>query len=117
MKNITRPRGLPEMRTATSTHIRSAPRHRGTPYLEVLALGMERMRLETEMEMLSKRQRRIEGRLAEIRESIGRLADEVQQKPESRSGPRPQGAGAGADRAREGSSPVPHKWTTMPIEY
>ncbi len=117
MKSMTQLKSLADMRTVISTHIRSTPRHKGTAYLEVLSLGMERMRLEAELEMLSKRRKRIEGRLEEIRVSMGDLVKEVQQKQQGPSASHP-GATNAENVAREKSgSPDLRRWRNMTVDY
>ena len=100
-------KGLADMRTAISAHYRSASRHEGTPYLEVLALGMEKLRLEKEVEGIGKREERIRKRLAEIKTLMEKRASQVQEDaPPSSEAPRyveqPQAGGS---------------WRTMPVEY
>lgn len=77
MRSVTQLKSLGDIRTTISTHARSTPRQRGSTYLQVYLLDMERQRLQTELLMLTKRQRRINARLAEIHEEMGRLKQEA----------------------------------------
>ncbi|MBI2866093.1 MAG: hypothetical protein HYX99_01865 [Chloroflexi bacterium] len=83
MSGLTRMRTLGDVRTALSIHARSTPRHRSTTYLEVLSLGMENLRLQSELTALAKRRQRIEGRLLRVRETLVKRAGTVQQEVSS----------------------------------
>ena len=117
MKSITQMKSLADMRTVISTHIRSTPRHKGTAYLEVLSRGMERMRLEAELEVLTRRRNRIEGRLEEIRVSMEDLVQEVQQKQQGPPVSHPGATDAENGAREKNGSPDPRRWRSMPIEY
>jgi hypothetical protein len=108
MISITQIKSLGDMRTTISTHARSAPRQQGSTYLEVYLLDKERQRLETELAMLAKRQRRVEARLGEIRPTIEKLRGEGPNPGESSV---PPGAAAAAHRRD------PRQWRNMTIGY
>jgi hypothetical protein len=80
MNNNSEMRGLRDIKTAVSAHVRSTSRHEGTPYLEVLALGMEKLRLTKESAALSIRQGRVQGRLEEIRSVMDDRLDQVREE-------------------------------------
>ena len=115
MKSVTQIKSLGDMRTTVSTHARSAPRQNGSTYLEIYLLDKERQRLETELAMVTKRQRRIEGRLAEIQGAIDKLVHKPQQEQSSPSGP-PASAAVESPKP-EGRPSHPRKWRGMTIEY
>ncbi len=79
MRSVVELKSLGDIRTTISTHSRSTPRHKATTYLEILSLGMEKQRLQAEMAVLGKRQHRIDLRLAEIREAMGKLVGRVEE--------------------------------------
>ena len=93
MKSVTHTRSLGDLRTSISSHVRSVSPQEGATHLEVYLLDKERHRLETERVMLAKRQRRIEGRLEEIREVVDNLPSKREQE-ESAPSPAPA-SGAG----------------------
>ena len=101
-------KGLADMRTVISTHYRSTSRHEGTPYLEILALGMEKLRLEKEVEGLAKREERIRKRLAEIKTLMETRVDLVREDA-----PR----GAKERGPREQPAPRGGPWQTMTVQY
>jgi chromosome segregation ATPase len=77
MRSVTQLKSLGDIRTTISTHARSTPRQGGSTYLQVYLLDMERQRLQTELLLLTRRQRRLDARLAEIREEMERLKQEA----------------------------------------
>jgi len=109
MKSVTQLRSLGDIRTAVSTHTRSTPRHKGSTYLDILSLGMEQLRLETEQAWLARRRRRIERRVREIQENMGGFLAEVQQTlvPQD-----PQ-----AVRASEPAVAPQGNWNTISVGY
>jgi hypothetical protein len=108
-------KGLRDIRTCISTHSRSTSRHKGTPYLEILALGMERLHLEAELARVAKRQRRIETRLEEMRQVMGDRLTQVRDGLPSDDG---------AEKAitvdpwpRMRRRPLPTNLRSIPLEY
>jgi hypothetical protein len=71
MKRATELKTLGDIRTGISTHTRSVPRHKGSTYLDILSLGMEKLRLETGLGWLARRRGRQEQRLQEVQEIMG----------------------------------------------
>lgn len=113
MKSVTQLKSLGDIRTTISTHARSTPRQQGSTYLEVYLLDKEKQRLETELAMLTKRQKRIERRLDEIGESMKWLMSKRDQE-ESRVEPSGSPAtGARRDRGAVASA----AWKKMTVEY
>ena len=96
MKNVNDLRKLRDIRTGISTHSRSVSRTRGTPYLEILSLGMEKLRLETERAQLLRNKERIDRRLAEIRHILGDRLDTVQEEISAEGDDSPPASGGGS---------------------
>ncbi|MBI2919102.1 MAG: hypothetical protein HYY01_14090 [Chloroflexi bacterium] len=114
MRSITELKSLGDIRTTISTHARSTPRHKGTTYLEILSLGMERQRLQAELAAIAKRQHRIEARVAEINTAILKLVNQVEEESSSVSSPPPSPArGTPAPNL----SSIPPKSRMMSLEY
>ena len=117
MKSITEAKGLGDIRTAISTRARSASRQKSSAYLDILALGMEKMRLETELAWMGKRQKRLEERFRENQAAMEKLLSQAQQD---------QGASlpaasqdSGERRTHESAHPVQRgrSWRSMTVEY
>ncbi|MEW6034234.1 MAG: hypothetical protein AB1603_05215 [Chloroflexota bacterium] len=108
MKSVTQMKSLGDMRTTISTHARSTPRQKGSTFLEVYLLDKEKQRLETELGMLIKRQRRIEGRLREVRGAMDRLLVKGQQEGQAP----PDLSVTPGDKGHE-----PRQWKRMTVGY
>lgn len=80
MKDVTSAKGLGELRTATTHHIASKPPRKGTAYLDLYSISMERARLENELSRLEKRQRRLYERLGEIQRAMDKLNEAAQRE-------------------------------------
>ncbi|MFH1141567.1 MAG: hypothetical protein V1724_07930 [Chloroflexota bacterium] len=115
MKGVVDVKGLPDIRTALSTRSRSASRHRGTPYLEILSLGMQKLRLSSEIERLTERLERTDSKLEEIRDSLQKRLVMVAEEslPGSNSQPRP----AGIPRSTEQGPARSRPWKTVTVDY
>jgi hypothetical protein len=115
MKRATELKTLGDMRTIVSTHTRSAPRHRGSTYLDVLSLGMEKLRLETELAWHARRQGRLELRLRELQETMGKRLLEVQRELPSAAPPpvSPNGPDHPPREPEENGG----RWRSMTIGY
>jgi len=79
MNNTARAKGLDELRTVTTHHIASKPPRKGTTYLDLFALSMERQRLEQELVGIERRRKRILSRLADVRSAMEKLTNEAQE--------------------------------------
>ena len=115
MKRATELKTLGNIRTIISTHTRSVPRHKGSTYLDVLSLGMEKLRLEMELGMLNRRRGRLEQRLQEVQEIMGRRLLEMQQElPAAAPPPTPPNGQNHPPREVEADG---GRWRSMTIGY
>lgn len=115
VKSITLAKGLRDVRTGISTHSRSTPRVKGSTYLEVFSLDKEKLRLETELAQIAKRQRSIERRLGEVREAMGKLLAKAGAEGSPVAPHAAAPTGKGQEPGAGGSGP--RQWHTMPVEY
>ena len=115
MKGVVDVKGLPDIRTALSTRSRSASRHKGTPYLEILSLGMQKLRLSSEQERLAERAERVDARLEEIRTSLQKRLDLVGEESPPATNPRPRPAGI--PRSAEQGQAKSRPWKTVTVDY
>jgi len=115
MKRATELKTLGDIRTMISTHARSAPRHKGSTYLDILSLGMEKLRLETELAWHARRQRRLEQRLQEAQQTMGERLLEMQQ--ELPAAARPPTPPAGQDHTPTEAQDNGRPWRSMTIGY
>ena len=114
MEEISRAKGLGELRTATTHHIPSKPPRKGTTYLDLFALSMEKQRLEQELAGIERRRKRIFDRLAEAQSSMEKLVNAAQQERAAQSSP------AKSDTGQRASSIQQHgerQWKKMSVEY
>jgi hypothetical protein len=115
MKRATELKTLGDIRTVVSTHTRSVPRHKGSTYLDILALGMEKLRLETQLTWAARRRERMERRLNEIQEVMSRRLLEMQQElPAAALPPAPPG---GQDHTPTAAQDNGEPWRSMTIGY
>ena len=114
MKEIARARGLGDLRTVTTHHIPSKPPRKGTTYLDLFALSMERQRLEQEMAGIERRRNRVFNRLAEVQSSMDKLVSAAEQEKAGQS----SSAKPGADQqVAPGEQPRGRQWKKMPVGY
>ncbi len=85
MKDVTRAKGLGDLRTVTTHHIPSKQPRKGTTYLDLFALSMERQRLEQELAGIERRRQRILDRLSEAQKDMDELLSTAQQEREAQS--------------------------------
>ena len=78
MNETARAKGLGELRTVTTHHITSKPPRKGTTYLDIFVLSMERQRLEQELVSIEQRRKRILNRLAEAQSAMEKLMNDAQ---------------------------------------
>ncbi len=85
MNETARAKGLGELRTVTTHHITAKPPRKGTTYLDVFVLSMERQRLEQELVSIERRRKRILNRLGDAQSAMEKLVNEAQQEQTTRS--------------------------------
>lgn len=115
MRSVTQLKSLGDIRTTISTHSRATPAHEGTIYLDILSMGMEQLRLKTELAWLDRRQGRIQRRLGEIRGAMKVILSKAQAEE-------PPASGAPAVSVRdslplEECGPGAGKWRRMTLDY
>ncbi len=115
MRGVVDINSLRDIRTAITTHSRSASRHKGTPYLEILSLGMEKLRLNSEMARLTERVERVDTWLDELRHALRERLAMVAEESPTGSNPRPRPAGI--PRSTEQGPARNRPWKTVAVEY
>ncbi len=115
MKGVVDVKGVRDIRTGISTRSRSASRHKGTPYLEILSLGMQKLRLSAEIERLTERLERTDSKLEEVRNSLQKRLVMVGEESPSGANPRPRPVGM--PRSAEQGPARSRPWKTMAVEY
>ena len=85
MNETARAKGLGELRTVTTHHITSKPPRKGTTYLDIFVLSMERQRLEQELVSIERRRKRILDRLSEAQSAMEKLMNDAQQEKVAKS--------------------------------
>lgn len=114
MKDIARARGLGDLRTATTHHIPSKPPRKGTTYLDLFALSMEKQRLEQELAGVERRRKRIVDRLAEAQKAMTNLVNEAQQEKAAQSFSSKPGAD---QQVASGEQRSGRQWKKMAVDY
>ena len=115
MNEVARAKGLSDLRTVTTHHISSKPQRKGTTYLDLFALSMERQRLEQELAGIERRRKRIFDRLADVQESMNRLVNAAEQEKIAQNSSVKLEPGCKS----ASSSPPSHgrKWRTVAVDY
>jgi hypothetical protein len=114
MDSPVRARGLYELRTVTTHHIASKPPRKGTTYLDLFALSMERQRLEQELVGIERRRKRIFNRLADVQSAMEKLVNTAQtEKADQDSSAKP---GVGSQLAAN-RQPKGREWKKMAVNY
>ena len=115
MKDTTELRGLGDLKTATTTHLRAKPAREGTEYLDLYLASAEKKRLARLMQTWEKQKRRAEGRHAAVDGSMARLEEKMGLERSAGADPH-IGPDAGDEEA-----PAPdyarRQWNMMPVEY
>lgn len=112
MKDIARAKGLGDLRTVTTHHIPAKPPRKGTTYLDLFALSMEKQRLEQELAGIERRRQRVLNRLAEVGGSMEKLVEAAQQEKAD------EGIAAEPGSHQEAASERPGgQWKKMAVEY
>lgn len=114
MNETARAKGLDELRTVTTHHITAKPPRKGTTYLDIFVLSMERQRLEQELVSIERRRKRILNRLAEAQSAMGKLMNDAQQeKTDASSSAKPSAIlQSAAKEQSEGQ-----QWKKMTVNY
>jgi len=114
MNNTVRARGLDELRTVTTHHIAAKPPRKGTTYLDLFALSMERQRLEQELVGIERRRKRIFNRLADVQSAMEKLVNEVQAEKAAQD----SSAKPGVDsQLAANEQPGGRQWKKMTVNY
>lgn len=114
MNDKFRARGLGELRTVTTNHITSKPPRKGTTYLDIFVLSMERQRLEQELVGIERRRKRILSRLAEAQSTMEKLMNTAQQENIGESSLTESVA---ASQSVAKASPQGRRWRKMTVNY
>jgi hypothetical protein len=114
MKDVTSAKGLSALRTATTHHVASKPPRKGTTYLDLFALSMEKQRLEQELAGIERRRKRVFERLAEVRSSMDKLVNAAGQEKAAESSSLKPGAD---QQLAPGEQPRGRQWKKMPVDY
>ena len=113
MKDTARAKGLGDLRTVTTHHIPAKPPRKGTTYLDLFALSMEKQRLEQELAGIERRRQRVLNRLAEVGSSMEKLVEAAREE-KAAAGPSED---TGAHQQAVGERPVGRQWKKMTMEY
>ena len=114
MKDVTNAKGLSDLRTASTHHVPSKPPQKGTTYLDLYSLGMERQRLEKELSRLEQRKKRVYERLGEIQRAMEKL-DQTAQRERAALMSSPK-LGGGQEMA-SGEQLGGRRWKKMAVDY
>jgi hypothetical protein len=114
VKEITRAKGLGDLRTVTTHHIPSKPPRKGTTHLDLFALSMERQRLEQELAGIERRRKRIFDRLSEVQRAMEKLLNTAQQEEAAQSA---LAKPAAHQQAASSEQPGGQQWKKMPVGY
>lgn len=114
MKDIARAKGLGDLRTVTTHHIAAKPPRKGTTYLDLFALSMEKQRLEQELAGIERRRKRIFDRIAEAEAAMAKVIDAAQQEKTTQNTLANPIASRGAAPAYQTKG---QQWKKMPVDY
>ena len=115
MKDATELKGLGDLRTAITTHVRSKPSQEGTEYLDLYLASKEKKRLAKLTQTWEKQKTRAQGRHAAVNESIAKLEEKVGLERSADADSLTEPA------AGDGQTPAPdytrRQWKTMSLDY
>lgn len=115
MNDVTGLKGLGDLKTAATTHLRSKPPQEGTEYLELYLASNEKKRLAKLTQTWEKQGRRARERQAAVNRSIAELEEKVGlEKPSPQASPGELNPGQGQPEA---SDYTRRQWQTMPLDY
>lgn len=83
MSEDKRIKGMGDIRTMSTHHIASRPPRKGTTYLDLFALSMEKQRLEQELAGLERRRKRILTRLGEAEASMQKILCDIDREKDA----------------------------------
>ena len=113
MSGTVRAKGLEELKTVTTHHISSKPPRKGTTYLDIFVLSMERQRLEQELVSIERRRKRILNRLAEAQRATEKLMNDAQQEKATESSSAEPVAALQSTKEPSGEQ----QWKKMTVDY
>ena len=113
MNETARAKGLGELRTVTNHHITAKPSRKGTTYLDIFVLSMERQRLEQELVSIERRRKRILNRLAEAQSAMEKLMNDAQQEKAAESSSAEPVAALQSTKEPSGEQ----QWKKMTVDY
>lgn len=114
MKDVTSAKGLSDLRTATTHHVPSKPPRKGTTYLDLYSLSMEKQRLEKELSRLEHRKKRVSERLGELQRAMERLDQTAQQERAALMSSAKLG---GEQQMASSEQPGGRRWKKMAVDY
>jgi len=114
MEEVTRAKGLSDLRTATTHHVPSKPPRKGTTYLDLYSLSMEKQRLEKELSRLEHQKKRVAERLAELQRAMEKLDQTAQQERAALMSSAKRG---GEQQMPSSEQPGGRRWKKMAVDY
>ena len=115
MRDSTELKGLGDLRTSITTHVRSNPAREGTEYLDLYLATNEKKRLARLTHTWEKQKRRVQARHVAVSKSMARLEEKValEKRTDAALPPDPS---AGESQA-PASDYARRQWKTMDVEY
>ena len=115
MKDSTELKGLGDLRTSITTHVRSNPAREGTEYLDLYLASTEKKRLARLIHTWEKQQRRTQARHVAVSKSMAKLEEKValERRTDTTLPPDPS---AGESKATAPDY-TRRQWKTMDVEY
>lgn len=114
-KDVAELKGLSDLKTAITAHLRSKPAQEGTEYLELYLASNERKRLAKLTRTWEKQQRRAQERHAAVSESVAKLEKKV--GLEKTPGQAPLRESSADDGPRPAPDYTRRQWKTMSLDY
>ncbi|MDO8688794.1 MAG: hypothetical protein Q7R39_02060 [Dehalococcoidia bacterium] len=111
MNKVTSAKGLGNIRTATTRHLSGMPQRKGTTYLDLYALAMEKQRLEQELAALDQHRGRIHERLKEVARAMGVLNQSADADRAAQATP------GEAQQVGSGGESGGRQWKKMSVDY
>ena len=115
MKDTSELKGLGDLRTSITTHLRSKPAQEGTEYLELYLASNEKKRLAKLTQTWEKQQRRAQERHTAVNQSVAKLEEKVGLEKTVETDPLTKPS------AGDGQAPAPdytrRQWKKMSLDY